>query len=160
VFTAPLDRNRLGTDHRKHCSSVVCVRFCGNVFTEPLPSIEVFRLSGIMSQYNQNTRQVLCMTNELRAIKVKLFKWWINAGNNGIPRTLGNHFPSGVADKKWSIYYINIIRKKNLEAEFIGLQKLKNLCQAKFLNAVRKDQYCRMELNIFTMYYYYYYYYY
>jgi hypothetical protein len=27
------------------------VRFRGNVFTEPLPSNEFFRLSGVMSQY-------------------------------------------------------------------------------------------------------------
>jgi hypothetical protein len=52
VFTAPLRTNAHGADHRKHSSSIgERVRFCGNVFTEPLPSNELFRLSGVMSQY-------------------------------------------------------------------------------------------------------------
>jgi hypothetical protein len=52
VFTAPLRSNEYGTDHRKHRSSTVArVRFHGNVFTEPLPSNELFLLSGVMSQY-------------------------------------------------------------------------------------------------------------
>jgi hypothetical protein len=41
----------LGVDHRKHCSSIVAsFRFRGIMFTEPLPSNELFRLSGVMSQ--------------------------------------------------------------------------------------------------------------
>jgi hypothetical protein len=52
VFTAPLRSNARCADYRKHRSSIVArVRFCGNVFTESLPSSEQFRLSGIMSQY-------------------------------------------------------------------------------------------------------------
>jgi hypothetical protein len=52
VFTAPFCSNTRGTDYRKHCFSIVgCFRFGGNVFTGPLPSNELFRLSGIMSQY-------------------------------------------------------------------------------------------------------------
>jgi hypothetical protein len=52
VFTAPSRSNERGADHRKLRSSIVArVRFQGNVFTEPLPSNELFRLSGVMSQY-------------------------------------------------------------------------------------------------------------
>jgi hypothetical protein len=53
MFTLPLRSNERGPEHRKHRSSVVAhVRFRGNVFTEPLPSNELFRLLGVMSQYN------------------------------------------------------------------------------------------------------------
>jgi hypothetical protein len=48
VFTARLRSNARGTDHRKHRASIVaCVHFCGNMFTEPLPSNELsgFRVS-------------------------------------------------------------------------------------------------------------------
>jgi hypothetical protein len=39
-------------DHRKHHSSIIaCICFHGNVFTEPLPSSELFWLSDIMSHY-------------------------------------------------------------------------------------------------------------
>jgi hypothetical protein len=52
VFTASLLRNARGADHRKHRSSIVaCVRFRGNVFTEPLLSNELLRLSGVISNY-------------------------------------------------------------------------------------------------------------
>jgi hypothetical protein len=52
VFTAPLRSNERELDHRKHRSFIVApVRFLGNVFTERLPSNELFRLSGVMSQY-------------------------------------------------------------------------------------------------------------
>jgi hypothetical protein len=55
VFTAPLHYNARGGDHRKHRTSRVArVRFRGNVFSEPLPSNELFRLSGVMSQYIQD----------------------------------------------------------------------------------------------------------
>jgi hypothetical protein len=49
---ALLRSNERGVDHRKHrCSVAARVRFRGNVFTEPLPSNELFRLSGVISQY-------------------------------------------------------------------------------------------------------------
>jgi hypothetical protein len=52
MFTTPLRSNERGAGHRKYRSSIVArVRFSGKVFTEPLPSNELFRLSGIMSQY-------------------------------------------------------------------------------------------------------------
>jgi hypothetical protein len=52
VFTAPLHSNERVADHRKHHSSIVArVRFRGSVFNESLPSNELFRLSGVMSQY-------------------------------------------------------------------------------------------------------------
>jgi hypothetical protein len=52
VFIAPLHGNVRGADHRKHRSSIVArVRFCGNVFAKPLPINELFRLSGVTSQY-------------------------------------------------------------------------------------------------------------
>jgi hypothetical protein len=52
VFTAPLRSNERGDDHRKHRFSIVArVRYRGNVFSEPLPSNELFWLSGVMSQY-------------------------------------------------------------------------------------------------------------
>jgi hypothetical protein len=52
VFTAPLRSSESGADHREHRFSIVaCVLFCGNVFTEPLPSNKLFKLSGVMSQY-------------------------------------------------------------------------------------------------------------
>jgi hypothetical protein len=52
VLTVPLRSNERDADRRKHRSSIVArVRFCGNVFTEPLLNNELFRLSGIMSQY-------------------------------------------------------------------------------------------------------------
>jgi hypothetical protein len=52
VFTAPLLSKECGADHRKHRSSVVARgRFRGNVFTEPLPSRKLFRLSGVIAQY-------------------------------------------------------------------------------------------------------------
>jgi hypothetical protein len=52
MFTAPLRSNARGADHRKHRSSITArVHFRGNVFTEPLPSNELSRLSGVMSQY-------------------------------------------------------------------------------------------------------------
>jgi hypothetical protein len=54
VFAAPLHSNERGADHRKHHSSIVAR---GNVFTEPLPINEIFRLSGIMSQYVIHTTE-------------------------------------------------------------------------------------------------------
>jgi hypothetical protein len=52
VFTAPLRSKESGADHRKHRSSIVVhVRFRGNMFTEPLHSNELFRLSGVMLLY-------------------------------------------------------------------------------------------------------------
>jgi hypothetical protein len=52
VFTAPLHSNPRGADHRKYLSSIVArVRFRGNILTEPLPSNELFVLSGVMSQH-------------------------------------------------------------------------------------------------------------
>jgi hypothetical protein len=52
MFTAPLRSNERGVDHTKHLSSIVeHVHFRENMFTEPLPSNELFRLSGVMSQY-------------------------------------------------------------------------------------------------------------
>jgi hypothetical protein len=52
MFTAPLRSNKRGTGDRKHRSPIVAhVRFRGNMFTEPLPSNVIFRLSGVMSQY-------------------------------------------------------------------------------------------------------------
>jgi hypothetical protein len=52
VFTALLRRNERGADHIKRRSSIVeRVRFRGNVFTKPLPSNELFRISGVISQY-------------------------------------------------------------------------------------------------------------
>jgi hypothetical protein len=51
MFTAPLRSNERGADHRKHRSSIVeGVHFRGNVFTEPFPSNELFRLGDVMSQ--------------------------------------------------------------------------------------------------------------
>jgi hypothetical protein len=53
VFSAPLRSNERGADDRKHWSSIFArVRFRGNVFAEPFLSNELFRLSGVMSQYN------------------------------------------------------------------------------------------------------------
>jgi hypothetical protein len=50
-FIAPLHSKERGADHIKYRSStVVFVRFRGNVFAEQLPSNELFRLSGVMSQ--------------------------------------------------------------------------------------------------------------
>jgi hypothetical protein len=46
----------------------------------------------------------------------------------------------GVADKKRSTYYIDIIIKNNFVAQFMGLQKLAYIYQAKRLK-VRMDQY-------------------
>jgi hypothetical protein len=58
MFTAPLRSNERGADHRKHCSSIVAsVRFREYVFTEPLPSNELFPLSGVMSQYDGKNLQ-------------------------------------------------------------------------------------------------------
>jgi hypothetical protein len=52
VFTATLTSNARGAGHSKHRSSIVAlVRFCGNVFTEPSPGNEIFRLYRVMSQY-------------------------------------------------------------------------------------------------------------
>jgi hypothetical protein len=52
VLTAPLRSNERGADHRKHSFFIVArVRFRGNVFTVPLPSNKLFRLSDVMSEY-------------------------------------------------------------------------------------------------------------
>jgi hypothetical protein len=52
VYTTPLHSNVHGADHRKHRSSVVArIHFHGNVFTNPLPSSELFWLLGVRSQY-------------------------------------------------------------------------------------------------------------
>jgi hypothetical protein len=51
MFTATLRSNENGADHRKHRSSIVRFRSSGKMFTEPLLSNELFRLSVIMSQY-------------------------------------------------------------------------------------------------------------
>jgi hypothetical protein len=52
VLNAPFRSNKRGHDHRKHCFSIFArVSFRGNVFTEPLLSNGLFRLSGVMSQY-------------------------------------------------------------------------------------------------------------
>jgi hypothetical protein len=52
LFTAQLRSNKRGANHRKHRSSMVArVRFRWNVFTETLPSIKIFQLLGVMSQY-------------------------------------------------------------------------------------------------------------
>jgi hypothetical protein len=49
VFTTPLRSNARGADHRKHRFSIIArVRFSGSVFTGPLLSNELFRLSGII----------------------------------------------------------------------------------------------------------------
>jgi hypothetical protein len=54
VFSAPLHSNERCADHIKHRYSVVArVRFRGNLHPEPLPSSELFWLSGVMSQYVQ-----------------------------------------------------------------------------------------------------------
>jgi hypothetical protein len=50
VFAVALRNNESGADHREHCSSIVArVRFRGNVFTESLPSNELFQLLGVIS---------------------------------------------------------------------------------------------------------------
>jgi hypothetical protein len=52
MFPAQLRSNESGADHRKHFSLIDArVRFRWNVFTEPFPSNELFRLSGVMLQY-------------------------------------------------------------------------------------------------------------
>jgi hypothetical protein len=52
MFTAPFRSNERDAYHRKYRSSIVAlIRFRGNVFTEPLPNNELFRFSGVMSQY-------------------------------------------------------------------------------------------------------------
>jgi hypothetical protein len=46
---------RVARTYRERRSSIFArVRFRGNVFTEPLTSSELFRLSGVMSQYESN----------------------------------------------------------------------------------------------------------
>jgi hypothetical protein len=57
MFTATLRNNERGADHRQYrCSIVVRIRFRfrGNVFREPLPNNELFRLSGVILQYMYN----------------------------------------------------------------------------------------------------------
>jgi hypothetical protein len=57
-----------------------------------------------------------------------------NVGNNDIPRRIfRNNMSSGIVDKKWSTYCIDIISKRNFVAEFICLQKLVYLQQVHFL---------------------------
>jgi hypothetical protein len=76
VFTAPLCSNELGADHRKHRSSIVAgVRFCGSVFTELLPSNELFRLAGVISQYKEeevynhlSILRMVCLSNSVEFI--------------------------------------------------------------------------------------------
>jgi hypothetical protein len=52
MFTAPLRSNERSADHTKHSSLTVArLRFRGIMFIEPLPSSELLRLSGVMSQY-------------------------------------------------------------------------------------------------------------
>jgi hypothetical protein len=59
MFTAPLRSKERGADHRKYRFYIVArVRFCGNVITEPLPSNELFRFSGIVSHFVMETRYV------------------------------------------------------------------------------------------------------
>jgi hypothetical protein len=54
VFIATLPSKARDADHREHGSSTVaCFRFRVNVFTEQLPSNELFRLSDVMSQYDE-----------------------------------------------------------------------------------------------------------
>jgi hypothetical protein len=61
MFTSPLRSSERGADDRKHRTSIFArVRFRGNVFTEPLPSNELFRLSGVMSQYSIQV-QISCI---------------------------------------------------------------------------------------------------
>jgi hypothetical protein len=52
VFAAPLHSNERDADHKKRSSIVAPVCFLGNVFTEPLPSYELFRLSGVVLHYH------------------------------------------------------------------------------------------------------------
>jgi hypothetical protein len=74
VFTAPVRSNERGADHRKHCSSIVaCVRFHGNVFTQPLPSRELLLLLGVMSQYIKiNVQLLITKTNQRRERLMKV----------------------------------------------------------------------------------------
>jgi hypothetical protein len=56
----PLRSNARGADHRKHRSSIIAhVSFRENVFTEPLHSSELFRLSGFMSKYHNDLKVFL-----------------------------------------------------------------------------------------------------
>jgi hypothetical protein len=62
MFTAPLRSNDRGADHRKYRSSIASrVRFRENVFTEPLASNDLFRLSGVMSQYDGKNLQAFLL---------------------------------------------------------------------------------------------------
>jgi hypothetical protein len=52
VFIVTLRREASSADHRKRRFYIVApVRFRGNVFTESMPSNELFRLSGVTSPY-------------------------------------------------------------------------------------------------------------
>jgi hypothetical protein len=48
MFATPLPNNERGAEHRKRRTSIVAG---GNVFAKPLSSNELFRLSGVVSQY-------------------------------------------------------------------------------------------------------------
>jgi hypothetical protein len=73
VFTAPLRSNERGADHRKQRFSIVTrVPFRGDVFTEPLPSNEVF---GVMTQYYRFTG-ACCLLHQCRGIHRPQTKWF------------------------------------------------------------------------------------
>jgi hypothetical protein len=60
VFTAPLRSNKRCDEHIKRCSSIFArVHFRRSMFTEPLPSNELFRVAGIMSQYDLGLMHIM-----------------------------------------------------------------------------------------------------
>jgi hypothetical protein len=79
VIITPLRSNEHGADLRKHGSSIVArVRFRLYVFTEPLPSNELFKLSGVMSQYYPHQRLGVGSSFLYWVKAVKLFLCLIN----------------------------------------------------------------------------------
>jgi hypothetical protein len=72
VLTAPLRSNARGADHRQHRSSIVArLHFRWNVFFEPLPSNEIFRLSTSWHNIKDKVRDIRYQVlNLMRLVQV------------------------------------------------------------------------------------------
>jgi hypothetical protein len=103
TFIASLHSNARGADHSKHRFSIVArFRFRGNMFTEPLPSNKLFRLSGIISHYSAFCFCVLSSTPilENNTSNAKLgseFSFLVSRSACVVPTVLTNYMRSRMA---------------------------------------------------------------
>jgi hypothetical protein len=71
VFVAETRSNTRDANHRKRRFSIVArVRFRG-MFTESLPSNELFSLSGIMSQHILNHHYLKLITESVKTLRIE-----------------------------------------------------------------------------------------